>query len=104
MPTYHFQDKDTGEVLEKFMKIADKDTFLKDNPNLKSIIVDVNIVAGVGSSGNIKNDAGWKETMAKISEAHPNSPLAERYGAKKSIKKIKTQQAVKNHTRNLIKR
>ena len=41
MPTYHFQDKDTGEVLEKFMKIADKDTFLKDNPNLTFIPEDV---------------------------------------------------------------
>ena len=45
MPTYNFQDKETGEILEKVMKISEKDTFLKDNPHLKSVILDVNIVA-----------------------------------------------------------
>ena len=97
MPTYNFQDKETGEILEKVMKISEKDTFLKDNPHLKSVILDVNIVAGQGLSGNIKNDAGWKENMARIAEAHPNSPLAKRYGERKSIKTIKTEQAVKKH-------
>ena len=41
MPTYNFQDKETGEILEKVMKISEKDTFLKDNPHLKSVILDV---------------------------------------------------------------
>ena len=35
--------------------------------------------------------------MARIAEAHPNSPLAKRYGERKSIKTIKTEQAVKKH-------
>ena len=93
MPTYTFQDTDTGEVFDKILKISEKDNFLKDNPNLKSLVTGINIVAGVGS---IKSDSGWKENLSRIAEAHPRSPLAERYG-KKSIKDIKTKQVVEKH-------
>ena len=41
----------------------------------------------------MKNDGGWKETLSKIGEAHPGSPLAQQT-QKKSIKQIKTEQAV----------
>lgn len=34
MPTYYFQDKDTGYTLEEFMKISELDQFLRDHPNL----------------------------------------------------------------------
>ena len=34
MPTYYFQDKDTGESLEEFMKISELDEFLRNHPNL----------------------------------------------------------------------
>ena len=34
MPTYHFQDKDTGYYLEQFMKISELDEFLDNHPNL----------------------------------------------------------------------
>jgi len=37
-----------------------------------------------------------KEVFAKAAEAHPNSPLADRYG-KKSIKEIKTREVLKKH-------
>ena len=38
MPTYTFEDKDTGEVFDKLMKISEKEQYLKDNPNLKSVL------------------------------------------------------------------
>lgn len=93
MPTYTFQDTDTGEVFDKILKISEKDNFLKDNPNLKSLVTGINIVAGVGS---IKSDSGWKENLSRIAEAHPRSALAERHGSK-SIKDIKTKQVVEKH-------
>lgn len=93
MPTYTFQDTDTGEVFDKILKISEKDNFLKDNPNLKSLVTGINIVAGVGS---IKGDSGWKENLSRIAEAHPRSALAERHG-NKSIKDIKTKQVVEKH-------
>ena len=93
MPTYTFQDTETGEVFDKILKISEKDNFLKDNPNLKSLVTGINIVAGVGS---IKSDSGWKENLSRIAEAHPRSALADRHG-NKSIKDIKTKQVVEKH-------
>ena len=51
----------------------------------------------VGGTGDrIKNDAGWKENLSRIAEAHPGSPLAERHG-KSSIKDINTKRVLKKH-------
>jgi predicted nucleic acid-binding Zn ribbon protein len=93
MPTYTFQDTETGEVFDKILKISEKDNFLKDNPNLKSLVTGINIVAGVG---RVKGDSGWKENLSRIAEAHPRSALADRHG-NKSIKDIKTKQVVEKH-------
>lgn len=38
MPTYDFRNKETGEVIEKIMKIAAREKFLADNPHLEQII------------------------------------------------------------------
>jgi len=43
-----------------------------------------------------KTDSGWKEVMSKISEAHPASNLAERYG-KKSVKQTQIEKTIKKH-------
>lgn len=93
MPTYTFQDTDTGEVFDKILKISEKDDFLKSNPNLKSLVTGINIVAGVGG---MKTDSGWKENLSRIAEAHPTSALADRYGSK-SVKDVKTKQVINKH-------
>jgi|TARA_B100000287_G_scaffold415282_1_gene448711 hypothetical protein len=95
MPTYTFHNKTTGVVEEKVMKISEMEKYLKDNPDVEQVHSGINIVAGVGG---IKSDAGWKENLSRIAEAHPNSSLADRYG-KKSIKQIKTKEVVKKHLR-----
>jgi len=93
MPTYTFQDTETGEVFDKILKISEKDDFLKSNPNLKSLVTGINIVAGVGG---MKTDSGWKENLSRIAEAHPTSALADRYGSK-SVKDVKTKQVINKH-------
>lgn len=65
MPTYKFEDTNTGEVFEKFMKMSEKDEYLEQNPNLKSVIGAPMIVSGVGSTIS-KTDGGWKEVLGKI--------------------------------------
>ena len=47
MPLYDFQDTETGEVFELNLRIAEKDDFLKANPNLKQVIGAPMIVGGV---------------------------------------------------------
>ena len=95
MPTYAFRDKETGEVFEKFLMMSSREKFLEDNPNYTQV---PNATGGLISSvgDRTKNtDGGWNEVMSKAAEAHPHSPLAEKYG-KQTHKEIKTREAVKS--------
>ena len=95
MPTYTFHNRQTGVVEDKMMKIAEKEQYLIDNPDVEQVHTGLNIVAG---QGTFKNDSGWKDNLSRIAEAHPTSPFAERFG-KKSTKDIKTQQVIQKHRR-----
>jgi len=77
------------------MSISELDKFKEENPNLTRKITAPAIISGVSGSGPKVSD-GMKEVFAKAAEAHPNSPLADRYG-KKSIKEIKTREVLKKH-------
>ena len=93
MPTYTFENTKTGKVYNEYMSISERETYLEQNPHIKQLINKINIVSG---TGGIKTDSGWKENMSRIAEAHPTSPLAQRYG-KRSIKQVKTEQVIKKH-------
>ena len=96
MPTYRFKNHKTGEVWEELMMIAEMEEFKKQEHIELLPPTQMNIVSGVGSLDG-KTDAGWKETLSKISEKHPDSPLAQRYGSKESNAKIKAREVVKKH-------
>jgi len=95
MPLYTFENKRTGKTFTEMMTISEMELYLKKNKHIKQNITSVNIVAGV-SGMSYKSDQGWKETLSKVAEAHPQSALANEVG-KKSIKQIKTEQVVKKH-------
>ncbi len=95
MPTYTFENKKTGETYDDMMSISEKEAFLEKNPHIRQVIQPINIVGGIAGM-TYKTDGGWKDNLSRIAEAHPNSPLADRYG-KKSSKRIKTEQAVKKY-------
>jgi len=61
----------------------------------------MNIVSSVGSVDS-KTDSGWKEVMSKVSEAHPSSPLAERYG-KRTVRQTQVQAARKKRINRILK-
>ena len=73
MPTYDFRDKTTGEVFERIMKIADKEQFLLDNPNIEQALLSA--PAFTGDHVIIKKDSGFKEVLQKIHEKTPGSQL-----------------------------
>ena len=37
MPIYEFVDTETGEEFELFLKISEREEFLKDNPTVKKV-------------------------------------------------------------------
>ena len=79
MPTYDFRNKTTGVEWEKNMRISELDAYKEEN-NAEILIKTVNIASGQGDNIDAKTDDGWKETLAKISEAHPSSALNKQYG------------------------
>jgi len=66
MPTYDFRNKETGEVFERIMKIADKEQYLIDNPHLEQTITTA--PAFTGDHIILKKDSGFKEVLQKIKE------------------------------------
>lgn len=73
MPTYDFRNKETGDVFEKFMKIAEKEQYLLDNPQLEQALLTA--PAFTGDHVSIKKDSGFKEVLQKIHQKTPGSQL-----------------------------
>lgn len=104
MPTYLFRDTNTGEIHERHMSMTAREDYLKENPNMVTIIQAPMIVSGVSTSNAKQNKVpdGFKEVLSKVAEAHPTSPFAEKHG-KKSIKDVKTREIIKKHVDKITK-
>ena len=95
MPTYDFINNETGETFEKFLSLSGKDEYLKENPHIQQIHLGaMSIVSGVSITGKVPD--GFKEVLAKVSENHKQSAVANRHG-KKSMKEAQTQRLVDKH-------
>ena len=81
------------------MTISEMEDYLQKNKHISQVLTGLNIVASVGNRA-MKTDGGFKDVLSKIGEAHPQSALA-RQTTKRSIKEIKTQQAVAKNKRRI---
>ena len=95
MPTYRFYDKVKDTEFQELMSIAEMEEFIKKKHIVLLPPTQLNIVSSTGTMDG-KTDSGWKEVMSKISEAHPKSELADRYG-KKSVKETQIDNVIKKH-------
>jgi len=93
MPTYTFEIIETGEQYDEVMKIAEKDDYLKNNPKIKPVMTAPHFV---GDHIIKKMDGGMNETLQKIAERNPNTPLADRF-SRRSSKDIKKENIVKKY-------
>jgi hypothetical protein len=80
MPTYNFIDTETDEEFEVVMKIAEREEFLKENPQVQPIITAPALISGSDSYQKVPE--GFKEVLAKVGENHPDSRLGREYGNK----------------------
>ena len=88
--------KELNDLSSKFREIvSEMEDYLKRRKSIRQVITKMNIVGGV-SGISYKNDQGWKEVQSKIAEAHPQSAFAQEH-RKKSIKEVKTEQAITKH-------
>jgi hypothetical protein len=71
LPTYRFENTETGEIFEKWMPMDDKTKYLKDNPQLKPLIPTQMNVGEVGEWKDklIQKNPGWNEVLSKASKA-----------------------------------
>lgn len=74
MPIYTFRDKESLEEFDKFMKIADREQFLIDNPNLE-VVIGAPAIADSVRIGVKKADNGFKEVLQKIHSKTAGSKL-----------------------------
>ena len=95
MPTYRFYNSKTKEEYTDLMSISEMEDLIKKKHIKLLPPTQLNIVSSVGTIDG-KTDKGWKEVMSKISEAHPKSELAKRYG-KKSVKDTQIERVIKKH-------
>jgi hypothetical protein len=95
MPIYSFENIKTGKEYTEWLTMAELDVYLTKNKNVRQVFTSINIVGGVAGLTH-KNDSGWQDNLQRIAEAHPSSPLGQRF-KKKGIKEIKTQQVLEKH-------
>ena len=68
MPTYRFENTETGEIFEKWMLMDEKDPYLKENPNLKPLIPTQMNVGEVGDWQNklTSKQPSWNSVLEKV--------------------------------------
>ena len=94
MPTYKFKNTNTEEEFEDFMTMKERETFLSENPHIQPLLT---TAALVGDHIINRMDGGMKETFSRIAEAHPNSPLSDRFGSSRNSKQKKVENIGKKH-------
>lgn len=75
MPTYDFRNKETGEVFEKHLKFAERDEYLKNNPQIEPYFQAAPSLGDPVRLGVRRTDAGFKEVLQKIHSKTPGSQL-----------------------------
>jgi len=76
MPTYRFEDTETGEIFEKWMLMDEKAPYLEANPHLKPLIPTQMNVGEVGEWKDKlnKKNPGWNDVLAKVQKT-PGSTI-----------------------------
>ena len=94
MPTYTIRNKETEESFDIFCTYPELQEILENDNNLIHML---SAPAIVGDHVVNRMDGGMKETFSRIAEAHPNSPLADRFGSSQNNKQKKIQELGKKH-------
>jgi len=97
MPTYTLTNTENGDTYNTFCSWNELETFLEEHPAFKKVVSAPSIIGGIDGKTH-KVDEGFKENMQRIAEAHPNSPMAEKFGTNRTNKDLKTFNTVKKRT------
>lgn len=79
MPIYDFQNKVTGEVIEKIFSISSMEQYLKDNPDMEIVISGLPPLIDPLRLGLVKPPTGFSEVLRNIDKRTPGSTMS-KYG------------------------
>lgn len=74
MPTYNFKNNDTGEEFEKFMSISARDTYLKENPHIQSMLSGAPMIGDPVRLGR-GDQGGFRDVLRNIHQRNPGSKM-----------------------------
>ncbi len=74
MPTYNFEDTNTGVVVTEMMSIAEMEQHLRDNLHLRLVLGFPKIVSGVDSKRN-KPPEGFRDLLKNIKKHNRGSTM-----------------------------
>ncbi len=94
MPTYEFENTETGEVFERFLSIDGKANFLKNYPNIKQRITTVNVISGTSVVSS--KLGGFKEVLQRVGENTPGSHVDREFNTRTS-KQVAVDKVAKKH-------
>ena len=95
MPSYDFENSETGCIEERFMSYKVLDQFKKDNRHLKQVILTAPPTTG-GVGDRVKIDGGFKEVLSNVGKAYPGSDVDRKYNGM-GVKESKTREVVRKH-------
>lgn len=75
MPTYLFEDTRTGEQIEMFIGISERDKVLEENPHLKQLVNGFPGTVDPTRIGRVKPDNGFKDVLKEIKKTHRGSTV-----------------------------
>ena len=102
MPTYTFRNMNSEKEYEKFMSNDEREIYLKTHPLITQVYVPIAIVGDHVMGVGPKVDGGFTENMQRIASAHPDSPLADKFGGSTmSHKEIKTRNTINKHAKKV---
>ena len=102
MPTYTIRNTENDEQYDTICSWNELQDFLREHPVFMKVITAPMIVGGIEGKTH-KVDEGFKENMSRIAEAHPNSPMAQKFGSNRTNQEIKTYNAVTKHAKSIGK-
>ena len=98
MPTYTIANIKTKEKFDIFCSYTQMKELLESDNNLIHMLSAPAIVGDhVVKQGDGRMDGGMKEVFSRVAEAHPNSPLSDRFGSGQTSAQKKVQELGKKH-------
>ena len=69
MPIYSFKNKDgSGDIFDKFMKMADREVYLQYNPQIQQVITGSVPLIDSARLGRAKPDQGFRDLLTSMKQ------------------------------------